>query len=101
MLEKQSSFDWPRGLVTAIAVCAVLLVAGGGYLIGRSSGEDLDAAREAGASAGEAAGAKEGAERGREEGVRAGFKRGYEAAYRTAYEDAGLDAPEEIDVPAR
>jgi hypothetical protein len=85
-------------------VVAVVLIAGlaaGGYLLGKSSGEDIDAAREHGMAIGKAAGSALGATQGRQAGTRAGFARGYTDAYREAYQAAGVDAPEKIEVPAQ
>lgn len=90
-----------RATITGASVCAVVAAAAGGYLVGHSSGKDLDAARAKGQAAGRVAGVKHGTERGRSAGAQAGFKSGYEAAYRKAFEDAGLDAPKSVEVPAQ
>ena len=93
----------------------VLLVAGafgtGGYLIGSSTGEDLDAARAEGKSVGEEAGAKRGTAKGYAAGFRRGRAKGFERAfapsyrksYARAFVDAGLERParKEIRVPKR
>jgi flagellar biosynthesis/type III secretory pathway protein FliH len=99
---------WRRGAAFG-GVLVVLALAGaaGGYLIGDSTGEDLDAARAEGAEEGERLGAAEGAEEGYSEGYREGrkegyeeaYERSYEAAYRKAFEEAGLDAPKKVSVP--
>ena len=89
------------------ALVAALALGVGGYFYGKSTGEDLDAARTQGAEAGRAKGAAKGAV----EGYAAGFKKGrevgfahaYPKAYRTSYakafDDAGLDAPDVQDIP--
>jgi hypothetical protein len=97
-----------RALSIAVVVLALAGGAGvGAYFVGRSTGEDLDAARAAGAAAGQREGAAKGAQQGYAEGFKAGREKGYEqtydeaykAAYRKAYEDAGLTAPEKVSVP--
>jgi hypothetical protein len=95
--------------LTAVGTVALAVVLGcfGGYLAGRSTGEDLDSARAAGAQLGQMKGRREGALEGRRAGLRAGHKLGfrqtYPDAYRTAYskafEEAGLSAPEQVSVP--
>jgi hypothetical protein len=90
-----------RAAIAVILVCAVSAIAVGGYLVGHSNGEDLNAARSKGEAAGRIAGAKQGAKRGRVVGRPAGFKAGYETAYRKAFEDAGLDPPEDVKVPTQ
>jgi hypothetical protein len=97
-----------RQLLIGLGLLAVLLSLGvGGYLVGHSTGEDLDAARQQGTEQGQ----REGAARGGEEGFAAGRKEGreaaytksytrsYQEAYRSAYENAGLDPPEDITAP--
>jgi flagellar biosynthesis/type III secretory pathway protein FliH len=77
-------------IVLWVAV-VVLLGAGaavGGYARRKSSGEDLDAAREAGQQAGQAKGAARGAERGYAEGFKEGRKQGFEQAYEAAHRRA-------------
>ena len=64
----------------------MLLVAGaggGGYALGRASGEDLERARASGQAQGQKAGAARGAERGYRVGLAKGKKTGYRAGYRT------------------
>lgn len=84
----------------AVALLVLALAAGAGigaYFVGRSTGEDLDAARAAGAAAGQREGAAKGAEEGYAKGFAQGQKKGYREtyenayreAYRTALEDAG------------
>ncbi len=93
------------------AIVLVSLVVGvGAFLIGRSTGDDLEKARLEGETAGRQAGAIEGAAEGYAAGFRKGrergFRKAYVPAYRTYYkralEQAGLDVPasKEIDVPA-
>jgi hypothetical protein len=99
-----------KSWVAAIVVLVLAVGAGvGGYFVGKSSGEDLDAAR----AEGEVAGEKEGAAEGAEEGFAAGFKEGrekgfdetyadaYRSAYQRAFKEEDLDPPAEdkIDVP--
>lgn len=74
--------------VGALALVLVLSAGAGGYALGRSSGEDLDAARAAGERAGQAEGAALGEERGTKEGLRAGRKQGYKEAYAKAQREA-------------
>ncbi len=96
---------------TAVFVSAVVLLAAGlgvgGYFLGRSTGENLDAARAAGAAAGQNRGAAKGAAQGYAVGLKAGRKAGYgqtyptayRKAYRKAFEDAGLSAPTKVSLP--
>ena len=75
----------------AIAVIVLVLGAGAGagaYLLGKNSGEDLDAARAAGAQQGKREGAARGAERGYDQGFRQGRRQGYRQAYGPAYDKA-------------
>jgi hypothetical protein len=105
-----------RGLArrTAAVVLVVLLAAGvgtGAYFLGKSSGEDLDAARAEGAAEGREAGADVGTRRGFREGFREGreeafdtaFEATYRGAYRKALQEAGLtprpDDPQHIPEP--
>lgn len=83
-----------RVLILFLAVLTVASGMGAGYWIGRSSGEDLDAARTAGSRAGAASGRTEGEEAGRSEGEKAGYEQSfqdaYDAAFKKALEDAGV-----------
>jgi flagellar biosynthesis/type III secretory pathway protein FliH len=76
------------GALAAIGVAAVL----GGFFIGRLGGEDVDAARSAGAAEGArqstAASERAGYRAGYEEGRKAGYKETYKKAYKTAYDTA-------------
>lgn len=94
----------------AIVALVALLAAGagvGGYLAGKSGGEDLDAARAAGERQGKRDGAERGARRGYQEGFKkarkAGYNQTYDKAYIRAYvkefEEAGLAVPEDVNVP--
>jgi hypothetical protein len=75
-------------VVACIGVCAAL----GGYFVGRSGGEDLDAARASGTIAGRhestKAAERDGYKAGYKVGHEAGYKQTYRKAYRTAYETA-------------
>jgi hypothetical protein len=94
-----------------LALLVVLLLAlggGGGYVLGRNSGEDLDAARAEGATAGLSRGTAtagdayaEGEARGRRVTYGPAFRDSYRAAYREAFKDSKLDVPsaEQIAVP--
>jgi len=77
----------PRVLV-AVLVIALLAAAGGaaGYLLGKSGGEDLDAARASGERAGQREGAARGAERGYDQGFRQGRRAGYKETYKKTYD---------------
>jgi hypothetical protein len=94
-------------LIVVASVAAIVGFGAAGYLIGHSTGEDLDAAREQGTAEGQregsAQGAEEGFAEGRKEGREKAFAQSYDESYREAYgqayEDAGLDPPEEITVP--
>ncbi len=89
----------PRRHRQVLAFFAAVLIAasgmGAGYWLGRSSGEDLDAARKAGSRAGAASGRAQGQEVGRSEGEKAGYEQSFQGAYDTAFEEALEDA----DVP--
>jgi hypothetical protein len=82
-----------RRAALAIVVGLGITAALGGYFVGHSGGEDLDAARAAGTAegkrAGAAASARTGYRQGFREGRRAGYKQTYRKAYRTAYKEAG------------
>ncbi len=92
----------------AASVIGIVLVAGvGGYLVGSSSGEDLESTRVAAAAAGDRKGSTEGMREGYARGFESGRERGYADAYPSAYESAyleqfesaGLDAPVRVSVP--
>jgi hypothetical protein len=95
-----------RAVIGIGALVAVLAIAGGAYVLGHSSGADVDAAKASGSAEGRAQGAAQGAQEGLSEGKRKGrkdalsssFEESYVAAYKKAYEDAGLDVPKEADV---
>jgi hypothetical protein len=91
-----SSIAWGAG-VLALA----LVIGTGAFVYGKSTGEDLEAARAAGAKAGHRKGAAEGATEGYAAGFGKGHKIGFGTAYPQAYrqsyaetfEEAGLQAP--------
>jgi hypothetical protein len=95
-------------LSIAAAVVLIAGLAAGGYLLGKSSGEDIDAARAAGTAAGQRDGAAKGAAQGynagrlqgRRQGYQDSFGRAYKTAYRKAFEDAGQAPPTDITVPS-
>ena len=99
---------WTRGLAIGLAVLIVLLLAGSAYLLGKSSGEDLDAARARGSAEGQRDGSVKGAAQGyragqllgHRQGYRASYGTAYKAAYRKAFDDAGQTPPGEITVPS-
>ena len=86
-------------------IVVVAAFAAGGYLLGRDSGEDLDAARAEGTAIGTQTGAKAGDRRGYVSGYRLGERQGYGGAYReafrttyqSAFREAGLEAPSFTD----
>lgn len=100
-------------LRTLTAVSGLILVAvivgGGAFLYGKSTGEDLDAARLQGAQAGRAKGAEKGAARGYVMGLEQGRKKGFEQTYPSsfkrsyvdAFEEAGLEAPRAEDIAVK
>jgi flagellar biosynthesis/type III secretory pathway protein FliH len=97
-----------RKVFTGLSLILVLAALGAaGYVLGHSTGEDLNAARVEGTAQGQREGAVKGAEegfaagrqRGRNEAYAESYERSYQAAYSNAYEDAGLDPPEDIPVP--
>lgn len=93
-----------RALIAATALTGVL-VGAGGYLLGHSSGEDLDRARDEGRAVGVARGIEDGFESGFKEGRQDGYRKAHQRAYIDAYNReltaAGYDAeePKEIEVP--
>jgi len=95
--------------LAALALALVLLAGAGGYLLGATSGEDLEAARTAGERAGWSQGTAIGGDiypAGLELGRKITYGRTYRSSYRTAYRQAfagtGVDdpGPEQIEVPA-
>ncbi|MGI8439203.1 MAG: hypothetical protein ACR2NV_03220 [Thermoleophilaceae bacterium] len=72
----------------AAGLLLTLLVAVGGYLLGHSSGVDVDAARVAGVEEGRDLARSAADRRGYQEGRRVGESRGRRATYRKAYKSA-------------
>lgn len=101
--------DGGKVLIVSGVIAIVLMVGAAGYLIGKGTGEDIDAARLEGEFAGRRAGAVEGATKGYAAGFKKGrdiaFEKAYSASYRRnyrrAYEEAGMDPPKakSIQVP--
>lgn len=98
--------DGQKVLAGAGVAAVALLIASGGYLLGKGSGDDLDTARLEGEFAGRKAGAVAGATKGYAAGFKRGrdlaFERSYSASYRRnyrrAYENAGMDPPKAADI---
>jgi hypothetical protein len=96
-----------RWVLTGLVLILLSASAGiGAYFYGKSTGEDLAAARSKGTEAGQQKGAAEGAEEGYAEGFKEGRATGYDEtyaetyrhAYGEAFEDAGLEAPPQVKV---
>ena len=81
-----SARGWRASIAIFLAIAALGALAG--FLLGRSSGEDLDAARAAGELQGEREGTALGGRRGYRAGYARGERRGYERSYRRAYRRA-------------
>lgn len=85
-----------RLFIVAVAVFAMLAAAGMcGYFVGKSGGEDIDAARKEGERQGQLTGTSRGNERGYKAGYLEGRARGYRQTYRRAYRrayEAALEA---------
>lgn len=101
---------WSSKRWVLIGVLVLLIAAGAGvgaYFYGKSTGEDLEAARAEGTEAGQKKGSAEGAEEGyatgfeegRAEGYGESYTETYRHAYAEAFEDAGLEPPKKIKVP--
>ena len=101
---------WSRKRWVLVGVLVLLIAAGAGigaYFYGKSTGEDLEAARAEGTEVGQKKGSAEGAEEGYAKGLEEGRAEGYEAsyaqtyrhAYAEAFEDAGLEPPKKIKLP--
>lgn len=98
-----------RKHLAAVAVALLLLSLGGGFLLGRESGEDLAAARASGEEQGKRLGTRVGATVGYVVGLERGYPQyydgayadGYVAAYRRAFQRLGAfpPAPAAIRVP--
>jgi hypothetical protein len=101
-----SSAKTRKAALAAIAVLVLAACGVGGYLVGNSGGEDLDAARAAGARAGHDEGIRKGTQAGYAGGFRAGKRRGYlqafapayKKAYIAAYGDSELEPPKPSEV---
>lgn len=94
-------FTGKRLALAASALVAIALAAGGGYLIGRDSGADVDAARTDGEEMGWTRGTSIGADiypRGLDTGRKITYARTYRDAYREAYVRA-FKGSEISDVP--
>lgn len=101
--------DGQKVLVVSGVVLLLLLVGAAGYVIGKGSGDDVDAARLEGELRGKQAGAVAGATKGYAAGFKKGrdtaFDKAYRASYirnyRRAYEKAGMEPPKpgQIEVP--
>jgi hypothetical protein len=93
--------------VVAAVLLAIAALGVGAYLVGRSTGADLNAAREAGATAGKRHGTAVGRTQGYAEGFKEGHDKAFEKAfadtfrkaYRQAFKDAGLPPPRQVPVP--
>lgn len=97
-------------ILLSIAVLVAAIGLGiGAYFVGKSSGEDLDAAKAAGTAAGQESGAARGTRIGYAKGFKEGREKGFEQTYSDAYREAyakawnaaGLEPPDEIKVPER
>ncbi len=90
-----ASADAARGRRAALVVVVGLGITAalGGYFLGRSGGEDLDAARSAGAAEGRhvatAGRTRAGYREGFAVGERAGYRQAFRREYRAAYKQAG------------
>lgn len=90
-----------RSLIVGLVVLVAAGAGVGAYFVGKSGGEDLDAARAAGETQGQREGAAKGAAKGYDEGFKEGRRKGYEATYsktyqrafKAAFKKAGLDPP--------
>ena len=77
-----------RGVWAVFVVLALVAAGGGGYALGRASGEDLAVARSRGAKVGLAEGSARGAQRGYQVGLKAGRRQGFKQSYRRTYNSA-------------
>jgi hypothetical protein len=87
----------------AVAAALVLVVlAIGGFFVGRSTGEDLDAAQSrgyaAGKTSGTASGTAKGLAKGRKETFGGAYKRSYVISYKRAYRLEGVTPPKTVKV---
>ncbi len=100
-----------RWVVVGAVVLVATLCGVGGFLVGASTGADIERARavgtaigkEVGAARGEDEGYKNGFRRGKRQGFDATFERAFRKGYIRAYSDVGLEAPrpDEIKVADR
>jgi flagellar biosynthesis/type III secretory pathway protein FliH len=109
--EEASQANQGRVRIALLGFVVAVVSGVGGYLIGNSTGEDLDAARAQGQEAGEKAGAARGAakgfatgfKKGRDKGFGKAYAPSYKKSYAQAFEDSGLEKPSksEIKVPKK
>ncbi len=105
-VREDSSHRW---LICAAVVAVAIAVGAGSYLIGRSTGEDLDAAKAAGAATGKRAGTAKGTQQGYADGFKNSRQKGYDEtypvayvnAYQQAFKDADLAPPKNVSVPEK
>ena len=72
----------------AAAAAAGILVFGGGFLVGKAGGADIDGARAEGKRAGQTDGARRGTRAGYKDGLKVGRRDGYRKTYRKAFNEA-------------
>ena len=89
---KETGEDDSAGVV--VVGCAAA-VGAGAYFVGKSTGEDLEAAQTVGTRAGERAGTAKGTKQGYAAGFAQGRKKGYERAYGPAYRVAYTETLDE------
>src|SRR4051812_34527287 len=82
-----------RHATIAVLVGLGITASLGGFFVGRSGGENVDAARAEGTLQGKhestKAAERDGYNQGYKEGKKAGYKQTYKQAYKTAYKEAG------------
>lgn len=92
--------------LAAVAVALLLLSLGGGFLLGRESGENLAAARASGEEQGKRLGTRVGATVGYVAGLKRGYPQyydgawsdGYVTAYRQAFQRSGVFPPARVAI---
>jgi len=107
LAEFRPTMDRRAALIAVAVIVAAVAIGAGAFLLGRSTGEDLSAARAKGHRAGVTLGFAAGTHRGYLRGFaashrqpsRAAFERAYVAAYRLAFRRAGLTPPQRVSVP--